>query len=323
MKVVLTQEQKDMIEKYIVWEGKTYQEVADMLELSYTYIRRYATSNNLKPIYQNKQWLQEQYDTYIHTNIIAKKYNFKSATIDLWSRKLNIIKNEKIRMSAKKYSLDENYFETIDTEEKAYWLGFIMADGCITRTEKKYEPNRFELLLQNQESEHILLNKFKQDIKTDIPIKIFTNTNKKYSFETEEIQLRINSKMFVRNLINNGITEKKTGKENVPNTVPNILIHHFIRGFFDGDGCIKKDNRISLGSSSRLILEQINSFLKKELDFEFKIYERAEYKVPFYLFESSDFKKNKAFLDLIYKDSTIYLERKYNKYLSLICPPLQ
>jgi hypothetical protein len=64
-----------MVEKYIVWEGKTYQEVADMLELSYTYIRRYATSNNLKPIYQNKQWLQEQYDTYIHTNIIAKKYN--------------------------------------------------------------------------------------------------------------------------------------------------------------------------------------------------------------------------------------------------------
>ena len=74
MSIVLTKEQKEKIEKCIVWEGKTYQETADICNLTHTYIRRYASSNNLKPIYQNKEWLQNQYDMYIHTNIIAEKY---------------------------------------------------------------------------------------------------------------------------------------------------------------------------------------------------------------------------------------------------------
>ena len=123
--------------------------------------------------------------------------------------------------------------------------------------------------------------------------------------------------------MNNGITENKTGKELIPETVPKHLVKHFIRGFFDGDGCIKKDGRISLGSSSLVILEQINKIIKDELKFTFKIYERKEYKVPFYLFESSNSKEIKLFLDYIYSNSTIYLKRKFNMYLSIVCPPLQ
>ena len=323
MSIVLTKEQKEKIEKCIEWEGKTYEETADICNLTHTYIRRYASSNNLKPIYQNKEWLQNQYDMYIHTNIIAEKYNFKAATIDLWSRKLHIVKSEKIRMGCKKYTLNENYFEVIDTERKAYWLGFIMADGCITRTEKKYDPNRFELLLKNQDSELDLLNSFTKDIDSNAKIIEFENTNKKYNFTSSELKLRINSKIFVRTLMNNGITENKTGKELIPETVPKHLVKHFIRGFFDGDGCIKKDGRISLGSSSLVILEQINNIIKDELKFTFKIYERKEYKVPFYLFESSNSKEIKLFLDYIYSNSTIYLKRKFNMYLSIVCPPLQ
>ena len=76
------------------------------------------------------------------------------------------------------YSLDENYFKVIDTEDKAYWLGFLYADGSITRfykTDKKTGEKvirslSLELGLQSGDKHH--LEKFLESIKCNVPFKI-------------------------------------------------------------------------------------------------------------------------------------------------------
>ena len=67
------------------------------------------------------------------------------------------------------YTLNENFFETIDTEDKAYWLGFIYADGYITKS--KTGQHNLGIKLSIKDLAH--LQKFALDIKTNKPIGIY------------------------------------------------------------------------------------------------------------------------------------------------------
>lgn len=268
--------------------------------------------NNKK--FQDRQWLQEQYDNGRKSIEIAKMCGVSDSTISYWAKKLEVNNhNLKSRASRKRY-LNEHYFDVIDSEEKAYWLGFIMADGCITQTDKKYPANRFHFCLKKSDGEFEHLTKFLDAIEgRDYEIKERESVNKTLGFETSIYELRINSKIFVQSLVSNGVSMNKTGKELIPSTVPHDLVRHFIRGFFDGDGSITKHKAVRIGSSSRLILEQINEYLLYHD--RFKIYTEQKYKIPFYYFDSRCHERNLKFLDCIYRDATVYLERKFQRYL--------
>ena len=264
--------------------------------------------------FQDKEWLQEQYDKGKKGIEIAKLCGVSDSTVAYWAKKLDVKRhNLRTRASRKKY-LNEHYFDVIDTEEKAYWLGFIMADGCITQTDKKYPANRFHFCLKKSDGEFEHLMKFLDAIEgQDYEVKEKKNKNKTLDFETIIYELRINSKLFVQSLVSNGVVMNKTGKELIPHTIPADLTRHFVRGFFDGDGSITKSKAVRLGSSSRLILEQINECFSD--DDRFKIYTDLRYKIPFYYFDSQGRDRNQKFLDYLYKGATIYLERKYQRYL--------
>ena len=116
-------------------------------------------------------------------------------------------------------------FETIDTEEKAYWLGFLYADGSVGSTD-----NRIELGLAEKDLKQI--EKFKNFI--GIPNKIsYRATSKSYRYTFKSIPCKTD-------LIKQGCVPKKSLILKFPTKeqVPQDLIKHFIRGFFDGDGCI-------------------------------------------------------------------------------------
>lgn len=125
-----------------------------------------------------------------------------------------------------------DYFKYIDSEEKAYWLGFLYADGCIT-TDKKY----IILELSSEDLEHI--KRFKDDIQAHQKIRIYKRNNIEYA------RLCIGCKEMVLDLIKVGCIPHKTFNIVFPeaNIIPKNLIRHFIRGVFDGDGCISITNR--------------------------------------------------------------------------------
>lgn len=211
-----------------------------------------------------------------------------------------------------KNNLDENYFETIDTEHKAYWLGFIMADGYMYQK----QDNKYEFGIKIKSTDYNLIENFAKDIKFDLS-KIKIKQSYRNKTLTESCIVRTSNQKFCNDLIKYGIVSNKSGKEFIPN-IPEHLIKHFIRGFWDGDGSIlfypeQKCNpkQVSCCSLSMKILKQINKYLiDNNIHFEF-----AEQKTKnkiLYILRCQNYKNICNFVNLMYQDATIYLERKYN-----------
>lgn len=134
----------------------------------------------------------------------------------------------------RKYKFNENYFEIIDTPDKAYWLGFIAADGYITK--RTQGQHVFGISLHEKEPLEKLLICLESDKK--ILEYDHSKTCNKYSNKIEYKLLFVSNKM-VNDLEKNGIVERKTFKLEFPyNIISKELYSHFIRGYFDGDGSV-------------------------------------------------------------------------------------
>lgn len=211
---------------------------------------------------------------------------------------------------------NEHVFDCIDTEEKAYWLGFIFADGYISsHTPNKKKTYRFELSLAIKDKDH--LDKF------NIFMGYLGNNVKCDSYRCRWF---IGNKHLWTTLNNYGCTPRKSLTLKFPDKTifkSKDLIRHFIRGYFDGDGCVTlQKNKYSIRPYVSIIgtWEFLNS-IEHYLNYPTlaKIYkdkrsQKNTYTLWFKTIESFDF------LDKVYENATIYLNRKYNRYLQTILP---
>lgn len=127
-------------------------------------------------------------------------------------------------------TLNEDYFQELDSKDKAYFLGFIYADGFITK--RSQGQNILGLTLAEIEP----IDKFKKYIQTDKKVGYYKKTNG-YSDKSYEYKLALISDKLVSDIEKLGVIERKT----LTLTFPEIredLISHFIRGYFDGDGSV-------------------------------------------------------------------------------------
>lgn len=222
-----------------------------------------------------------------------------------------------------KYKYNKDYFNKIDTADKAYWLGFLYADGSINRYYKneKLKSMTLELGVSYRDKEH--LDKFKMYLETNIPI--FEKINKLKGKEYKSVRIQLNNTKICYDLCDLGCTPNKTYNIKFPTfeIVPKEFMRDFIRGFFDGDGCIstsiangKPHIEVTI-SGMYDMLKSISDFLisEKIIRVNPKIYKdkrsNCTYNIYFYGVDA-----NKELLDYLYKDSNIYLERKYNQYIN-------
>ena len=241
------------------------------------------------------------YDNKISIRKISKKYNIDRIDISL------LLKQHDIEISKRKVLLDENYFEIIDTEEKAYWLGFLYADGNVSKI-------NIELTLKYDDISH--LEKFKKAIKTNAEITdgyrncdISTNPNRQHHYA----RLVITSTKMTNDLINLGCISNKSLTLTFPTEqqVPSHLIIHFIRGYFDGDGCIYIDK-----SKTPSFLFQVSGTydmlinIKKYFDIKANVRKIGNY---YDLRCKGNIKATNIF-NTIYENANIYLQRKYDIY---------
>ena len=212
---------------------------------------------------------------------------------------------------------NEEFFDCIDTEEKAYWLGFLYADGCISkpkRTVKGIEKPyyRIEVSLKATDKEH--LEKLRCALEMEAPVRV-SHTNFK---QADRCRLGWNSKHMWETLNNYGCTPKKSLTLKFPDVSvfkDKNLIRHFIRGYVDGDGCLsyatsdhKRATLTILGTEH--VLENMQHWLP--LQFEIKLFKKPNENVCSLAFQG----KTSFFIaNYLYKNSSIKLERKYNKYL--------
>ena len=206
---------------------------------------------------------------------------------------------------------NEHIFDSIDTEEKAYWLGFIFADGNI-RTVKNFDKKSeygFQITLKKSDSEHLL--KFNQFMRHKKDNRHYHNT------KSPTCSWYVTNQHLWETLNSYGCTPNKSLTLKFPdkNIFKNeSLIRHFIRGYFDGDGCFSQD-KIKFGFTPRLSLLGTKEFVIK-LNNICGYNGTVTQKFGKHTYYQLRFNTNSSllFMEYLYNDCSVYLDRKYLKY---------
>lgn len=281
------------------------------------YAKKYGIYEPKEPLLTEKQ-KQEIIESYNSCTSIelGKKYHVSSSKIaQVWSQANLYGKPSRV------YHLNENYFENIETDEQAYWVGFLAADGCIYR----HKDNRQDIIaitLKIGDIDH--LKKFAKAVATDKPISTGKNANNEFY----HCSIQISSNKMSYDLQKIGILPKKTYHPIMPN-IPDKLFPAFLRGYFDGDGAISTNFTINtlhkvtinIVGFKPLIPTMQEKISQYGIDMGITVYDTSKYTRPGFccIYCRNKMDKNN-FLHLIYDNASVYLDRKYNlaqRYIEL------
>jgi hypothetical protein len=218
-----------------------------------------------------------------------------------------IIKNGGIELTNRRYRVNHDYFNTVDTQEKAYWLGFLYADGYIR---ERKTGDSLEMKLAIKDKKHLEL--FRESIGSNHKITDGFNSVKykdKIS-KSHMSSLAIYSKQLVESIKKQGIHSRKTFTIEKPNIDKNLM-NHFIRGYFDGDGSF------SFNPTKYIIKTQIVSASDEFKRFIIEELRNNNIKINLYSgikLQIQNKMDNDRFYNYIYSNAKIYLKRKKEKY---------
>lgn len=209
----------------------------------------------------------------------------------------------------RKYNVNDFYFNKIDTEEKAYWLGFLLADGCV---HERPGQDRISLVVSIKDKDH--LKKFKEHITFEGPINDYTKKSGLFIGLVHSF-IRITSQILIDDLAKVGCIPRKSLVLEFP-VINDDLVHHFIRGYFDGDGSVFISNEKHWRNKNifpvihfRFIgTKAFLNELDKKINLSGRIVQTKGSRV--YELSYKRNKKAKLFYEYLYKDATIFLERK-------------
>jgi hypothetical protein len=270
-------------------------------------LKQWEINTRKKPIRKNfigiyKKEMMKMYDEGLNCSQIAGKLKKERSTVLHWF-KVNNLTFSHIPNVVFKYSVDHNFFDKIDTEQKAYLLGLYFSDGNI-------KNNCLRLVM----CDYDIIEKTKNILQYTGPIKERTKINRKISYS-----LIISSPDMVKNLKKMGCVENKSLILKFPHEfVPKELINHFLRGMIDGDGCIctrKKYKNYSLSIvGTRSICDGFQFNLKCG-----NIYKsNKKNDKNTYIWRVYNKQDIKECLVRIYKNSIIYMDRKYKKAIEIL-----
>lgn len=217
----------------------------------------------------------------------------------------------------RKHTVNANYFKNINTQEQAYWLGFIWADGGISKTTTRASgPNRLRISQKWEEKHH--LDAFQKTIQSDYEITPVTHKNGHVVG-----QLDINCRPLCEDLQHLGY-DIKSKRIHIP-TLQDDLIHHFVRGYFDGDGGLslytqqikrwtvcKQEWSIT---GNKHFMQEMKILLTKYANVtatvEMKYYKKSPDTASVRYGKKDDIKK---LYNYMYTDATVYLQSKHQKF---------
>ena len=245
----------------------------------------------------------------VSMNSLKKKYHLGYDKLKRILNENNISIQTSSRFKDKDFN--DNIFDVIDSEDKAYWLGFIYADGYISKINSaKNHQHLFEIQLAKKDKSHLE------------KLKLFFNSKKELTYHSGKIKnvehpvyrLSRQNKHLWNTLYNKGVIPQKSLILEFPTEeqVPKEFQLAFIRGYVDGDGCItinQANDLVYLGLvGSSKFLDKIEELFGKGKRYKDGKNFDLRYSI------------NKAIpiLEQLYPNATIYLERKRNKALMCI-----
>ena len=243
--------------------------------------------------------IQDYKDGY-GTNFLSDKYQLHRSTIQRILKRNNII----LRNGSPYNHYNINFFDQYNPES-VYWAGFICADGYI-----RDDRDAISIHLCNADNSHLY------------KIKELTKYEGNISNSNNECSITFSGKWYSESLLKNySLTPRKAHIVEINNNIPIDMLCHYIRGIFDGDGCIydlRGYPAISFSSSSEKMLNGLIKIFKEQVGIQLQTKDKQPKINGIQICYTCD--NAMKILDWMYK-SSVYLtrlDRKYNKYLSYV-----
>lgn len=291
-------------------QGMTQPEIANIYNCSISTIsgilKKMNTETRLggsKNTNQDAYIMYEMYKNGMLLQDIANEFNITRTTVS------KLIKKNGFEIDRFKYHFNEHYFDHIDSQDKAYILGLLWADG----------HNRVDkggVILELQEDDKSLLEKINDITENERPLRKVALNNKNPSWKNQ-YNLLWQSK-YLSNVLNEyGMCQRKSLVLEFPKWLNEELYSHFIRGYMDGDGCVcymKNNHKIQVSMvGTRIFLEAIQKICEEIGVKSYITHDKRANEAICQLSIVSNICST-TFLDWIYSDANLKMERKYNKY---------
>ena len=303
-----------LLEQYFRVENRTMDNIAELMNVNRHTVMRRIKTLGLVRLYEDKDWLQQQLENNTTPKQMCEIAHCSSESIRVNMRKYDLDTPESYRK--RKYDYDTTFFKNIDSEEKAYWLGFLLADGGISATKSQW---RVRIQLARCDKGH--LEKFRLALKTSVPIidgKTYLKVTDKWY---DNSVIKIYSKEIVQDLIELGVLPNKSAKEIVPK-FDMKYIKPFIRGLFDGDGCFchyewlgkRCINKSTAYQFNIVSSEEVLLFVSKVFKDIFDINVVPKLGDGIYEINIGGNIQVSNIMNWLYNGSNIHLDRKYSKW---------
>lgn len=222
-----------------------------------------------------------------------------------------VLEEEKIEKRKTTHLYKANYraFQTIDTPEKAYWLGFLAADGCVY-----VRPENAAVKVQLSVKDINHLKKFKQFMDSNVNIKTIVQNNG-FSNNTEVAVITFNSMDMATDLIDKGVVPKKSLILQPPKIDPEFYLP-FIKGYFDGDGSLFQTQQGEWGISF-LGTKEMLLWIKSILGWANNLEQKKDCTSNCYYIRCGGLQKPYSIISQFYETTEVSLDRKQEKYKEL------
>ena len=262
---------------------------------------------------EEKEKICKLYLDGVSTVELGKMYGVNNKPIAKVLEEMGISRNR--ALSTRIYNVDEEFFDCIDTQDKAYIYGLLLSDGSNC-------PSKQTVHISLQEEDREILEKVRQQLHSEKPLEYIDYSNKHdfgYHYKNQ-YRLNVFSKHICDQLQSHGLVQNKSLILEFPTDIPDDLMMHMIRGMWDGDGSIGFYNnsvRVSL-AATEMFCVGLSDFLSSKYGIESRMCDASCHNGVtrnFYITRMHDKIK---FLNLMYKDANLYMERKYQKYIEIM-----
>ena len=255
----------------------------------------------------------ERYKTGLSLEAAGEPDGLSAAAVLMYMEEYNV-PTRSAEEAHRKYPINEDFFDKIDTEGKAYFLGFLYADGC------NQMKNFWSVVISLEIGDQEILQKFssmiyKEEQHAKEQVRIY---NRKHEGKGITASLCINSKHICQQVAKLGCVSNKTFSLTYPEWMPEHLQRHFIRGYFDGDGSLNNEQEKASGCTIVSTLKFLEH-IKYLSNIDSGIYkDNPKNDTNTYVLRYSGNRNQLLFLHWIYSGATIYLQRKYDAYLRFL-----
>lgn len=262
-----------------------------------------------------KEVLQQDYEQLQSMRKIADKYGISRETVRYYIHQYGLEYNK-----LKIYNVDHEFFSR-ENEESFYIAGFIAADGCV-----KKRKNTHELQIGLAQKDKEFLEMIRSKLNAETPVRDFLIKNSKRNSQwndTWKSEITITSEKIYNDLAKFNIVPRKSLVYKFPVAIiNNELLHHFMRGYFDGDGSFYKQIPTNSDGCNRTIAQTYFT-LRGTLDCLYMYKNILEHNANLKEFNKSLRMSNginvleyggngivSRIAQFLYKDATIFLPRK-------------